>query len=114
MRRTRSYLSVTATTTVGAAETAAMRATAVKAARARSTARSESLGHPSMVEAAEGARVRPIRSMAGSRSGMEASAASKSARMKSASTSTVSEAALVTKPTGSTVAPESRTARMVG
>jgi hypothetical protein len=92
-------------TAVGAAETAAaMKAAAMKAARACSTARSESLGHPSMVEAAECARVCP---------GMEASAPTKSTRMKPAGTSTVSEAALVTKPTGSTVAPESRAVRMV-
>jgi hypothetical protein len=91
-----------------AAETAAM-----KAAGARSSARGESLGCPSMVEAAEGAGVRPVHSTAGSRSRMEASAPRKTTRMKPSSTNAMSEAALMTKPAGSTVAPESRTARNV-
>ena len=86
---------------------------AVKAACTRSSARSETVRYPSMVVTAEGAGVRPVHSTPGNRARMKASGPAKSTRMQTASTNTVSEAALMTKPAGSTVAPESRTARNV-
>ena len=110
MRRTLlrlSYLPVTSTA-VGATKSSPM-----KAAGTRSAARSESLGCPTMVEAAEGTGVRPVHATAGSRSRVDASVPRKSTRMQPGSTNTVSDAALVTKPAGFTVAPESRTARVV-
>jgi hypothetical protein len=82
---------------VEASETSAM-----KAAGARSAARSETLRYPSMVEAAEGAGARPA----------------KSTRMQSRRTNTASEVAWMTKfarttkPAGR-MAPESRTVRNV-
>ena len=58
-----------------------MTAAAVKAARARSSAHRETMRYPSMVEAAEGAGVRPVHAAAGCRSKPEATAACEAARM---------------------------------
>jgi len=94
--------------TAGAAEATA----AVKAARTRSSARSETVRYPSMVVTAEGTGVRPVHAAAGNRSRAEATAACETTRMTELAwpaKPTMIKLAGMAKPTGATMAPESRT-----